>query len=139
APEQVVPTIVESVRGALKLPYVGVRSLPGSDPADAFESGTRPGECLRLPLTHAGETLGYLELGPRDPEEAWARADLDLLTSLALQAGAALHAVRLTAGLRQLTHDLQEARERLVVTREDERRRLRHDLHDELAPTLAAL
>ena len=42
-----------------------------------------------------------------------------------------MHAVRLTA-------DLQSSRERLVTTREEERRRLRRDLHDGLGPTLAS-
>jgi signal transduction histidine kinase len=41
--------------------------------------------------------------------------------------------------LARLTADLQRSRERILATREEERRRLRHDLHDGLGPTLASL
>src|SRR5262249_10150122 len=51
---------------------------------------------------------------------------------IAVQAGVAAHAVRLTA-------DLQRSRERLITAREEERRRLRRDLHDGLGPQLASL
>src|SRR5581483_8587124 len=59
-------------------------------------------------------------------------ADLRLLDGLAHQVGIAAHAVRLTA-------DLQRSREQLVTAREEERRRLRRDLHDGLGQALAAL
>jgi signal transduction histidine kinase len=39
----------------------------------------------------------------------------------------------------RLTSDLQRSRERLVAAREEERRRLRHNLHDDLGPRLATL
>jgi signal transduction histidine kinase len=55
-----------------------------------------------------------------------------LLEDLARQAEVAVHAVR-------LTDDLQRSRERLVATREEERRRLRRDLHDGLGAQLAGL
>jgi signal transduction histidine kinase len=43
-----------------------------------------------------------------------------------------VHALRLTG-------DLERSRERIVVAREEERRRLRRDLHDGLGPALAAI
>jgi signal transduction histidine kinase len=55
-----------------------------------------------------------------------------LLEDLARQTGVAVHAVRLTV-------DLQRSRKRLVTAREEERRRLRRDLHDGLGPQLASL
>jgi signal transduction histidine kinase len=132
APNAALPVVVETVARALKLPYAAIQLGEGDALADAATYGAPTGESLDLPLTHQGERIGRLRLGPRTTGESWSSADLRLLDDLARQAGAAAHAVRLTA-------DLQRSRERIVVAREETRRRLRRDLHDGLAPTLAAL
>jgi signal transduction histidine kinase len=85
------------------------------------------------------ETVGQLLLAPRAPGETFSPADRRLLDDLAREAGVAVYAVRLTTDLQRSAADLQRSRERLVTTREEERRRLRRDLHDGLGPTLASL
>jgi signal transduction histidine kinase len=132
APDAALSVVVETAAQALKLPYAAIQLGDGVALTDAATYGTPVGEPLDLQLTHQGERIGRLRLGARATGEWWSSADLRLLDDLARQAGAAAHAVRLTA-------DLQRSRERIVVAREETRRRLRRDLHDGLAPTLAAL
>jgi len=102
-------------------------------------SGTTVSEALCLPLVYQNKPVGQLLLGPRAPGESFSSADLQLLDDLAREAGVAVHAVRLTINLQRMTEDLQRSREHLVNTREEERRRMRRDLHDGLGPTLASL
>jgi signal transduction histidine kinase len=132
APDAALAVVVETVARALKLPYAAIQLGEGDALADAATFGEPAGELLDLPLMHQGKGIGRLRLGSRATGETWSTGDVRLLDDLARQAGAAAHAVQLTA-------DLQRSRERIVVAREETRRRLRRDLHDGLAPTLAAL
>ena len=131
APGAALKTIVETVAQALKLPYVAITLKQGDEFLAAAEYGTSRGDPVVLPLAYQGEPVGQLILVPRSPGEALSASDKRLLEDLTRQAGAAVHAVLLTA-------DLQRSRERLVTAREEERRRLRRDLHDGLGPQLAA-
>jgi signal transduction histidine kinase len=132
APDAQLRTIVTSVRRALKLGYAGITLTDVGKTVLTVAEGEVPSESLCMPLIYHGDVVGELRVGPRAPGEGWSSADRRLLQDLARQAGAAANAVQLTA-------ELQRSRERLVTAREEERRRLRRDLHDELAPTLAAL
>ncbi len=131
-PEAVLPTVVQTIAQALKLPYAAIALKHGETFALVASYGHSQNELFTLPLVYYGETVGQLQLAPRGPNETFTTADRKLLTAIASQVGVAAHAVRLTA-------DLQRSREHLVTTREEERRRLRRDLHDGLGPTLASM
>jgi signal transduction histidine kinase len=137
APEAVLPTIVATVKEALKLPYTAIALKQDTTFSIVAAVGIPSEDVLRLPLVYQHKAVGELLLAPRAPDEAFSAADLRLLDDLARQAGVAAHAVHLTAQLQGLSADLQHSREQLVTLREEERRRLRRDLHDGLGPTLA--
>ena len=127
----VLPELVATVGEALHLPYVAVElgSPDGAQPV--VRRGNLVGESLSLPLVQQGELIGQLVVGERAPGEGFGRRDRAVLEGLAGQIGMAVQAARASL-------ELQRSRERLVAAREEERKRLRRDLHDGLGPTLAA-
>jgi signal transduction histidine kinase len=140
APDSVLPTIVETLTQTLRLPYAAISLYEkDGDPRIISSLGLPPSELIHLPLTYQTERVGELTLAPRAEGESFSSADMNLLNIIAQQAGVAGHTVQLTDELRQLNADLQQSRERLVTAQEEERRRLRRDLHDGVGPTLASL
>ncbi len=117
-PEKVLPTIVDTVAQALKLPYVAIALLPEQPlftgttvrtAGDRTGAGMRAGEIVassgtptpdtvQMPLVYQAETVGYLLLAAR-AGDTFGKADTRLLADLARQAGVAVYAVRLTTHL----------------------------------------
>ncbi|MEU8249500.1 sensor histidine kinase [Nonomuraea sp. NPDC048916] len=85
-----------------------------------------------IALVWHGEPVGLLLIGPTDRRAFPAAHDERVITTLTPHIADAAHAVRLTAAL-------QRSRERILATREEERRRLRRDLHDGLGQSLSRM
>lgn len=131
-PEEMLTAIVETVTQALKLPYAEITIRRGEGFERAAWYGKGAEEMTSFPIQYQGQTIGYLNAALRGPKEQLAELDEGLLRQIARQAGPVAQAV-------QLTQELRQSRARLVTAREEERRRLRRDLHDGLGPVLASL
>ncbi|HEY3289764.1 MAG TPA: response regulator [Anaerolineae bacterium] len=87
---------------------------------------------LKYPIAYRGETIGQLVIAIDSVSQTPTPIEETLLREIAQRSGTAAHVVR-------ITRDLQHARERLVLAREEERRKLRRNLHDAVGPTLTAI
>lgn len=122
-PLQLTESITATVAELLKVDRVWVEQL--KDPP-RIET-----HVVRTPLVHRGTRLGDLAVSVPEGRK-FSASDLQLFTDLARYSAVLVSADGLTA-------ELQESRSRLIKTREEERRRLRRDLHDGLGPSLAAI
>ena len=125
-------TVVEEVAKALKLPFAAIDiEMEGQ-----FERYATFGEEVQVrsefPLTLNGERIGILLVGARSLQETMPPDKVYLLTDLLRQVTMAVQTVRILS-------ELKRSRIKLVSFREEERRRLRRDLHDGLGASLASI
>lgn len=123
--------IARAVSRAFRTSYTAVEVLQADGSRVRVADGTPDGPTEAMPIAWRGEPIGWLHL-PRGPRERLREADEALLADMVRQAAAAARAA-------QLADQVQASRERLVTAVEDERRRLRNELHDGLGPSLAAV
>jgi two-component system, NarL family, sensor kinase len=120
--------VARGIAEAMRVPYVRLE-VDGLLLVEVGESGPPERE---LDLVHGQARLGRLAVAQRSYRERFDRRDEQLLTHLSDQAAVALVASR-------AANDAKVARERLAAAVEDERLRLRRDLHDELGPRLTGI
>jgi two-component system NarL family sensor kinase len=124
--------VAEAVARSLALPYAAIEVLSPAGTTRTEGWGRRHGQPIGLPLAYRGKPIGRLLVTPRTISGRLYERDRRLLEDIA-------HPVALTVNAVELSSGLQRAREQLVTMREEERRRLRRDLHDGLGPNLAAM
>jgi signal transduction histidine kinase len=123
--------ILEALLGALadtlRLTYVAVSVPDGQTIAVGTDASAGS---VTFPIRRAGQSLGQLLAARRG--QPLDERDERLLEAAAAQVGLVLYA-------RGLTEEIRAAREELVLGIEEERRRLRHEIHDGIGPTLAGI
>jgi two-component system NarL family sensor kinase len=131
-PADALPGVARAVRETLGASSVLIEPHPAFGLAPARSGGDLHEPLLERALHHRGQRLGRLVIGARAPGEGYGPADLALTEVLVRQVALALDALRMAAAL-------QQSREAIVSAREEERRRLRRELHDGLGSALAGI
>jgi signal transduction histidine kinase len=132
SPDEALANLVSTVREVLALPYAAVEPAPVGGSVQRAESGTPVAWVEELAAVHRSRQVGVLRVGHRHRGERFRPEEASALGDVARRAASLLHAADLAA-------DLQASRERIVLAREEERRRVRRDLHDGLGPELAGM
>lgn len=132
-PSTGLPLLAQAIAQELRLPWVAIEGPAGGPPLQGvFGSAPPRAQVTRVALVYQDQSLGALSVSTRGPNRPLTPSDLQLLQDVARQLSIAFHNIH-------LNERLQVTRERLVIAREEERRRIRNDLHDGLGPTLASL
>src|SRR3954462_7892236 len=131
-PHELVTSMAELIADELALPYVLIEIEHAAWGEGRAEHGAPVGRELALPLTYQGYPAGRLVVRGRRRGAGLGRRERRVLVDIARHGGAVLHTARLLG-------DLRQSLDRVLYAREEERRRLRAELHDSVGPMLAGI
>jgi len=93
---------------------------------------------LLCPLKSRGMLIGILALGRKQPGTLYSHEDIELVMSLASQAGIIIENARMVDSLKKQQLQVEQLLTQAVLAQEEERERISVDLHDSIAQWLAA-
>ncbi|MFC0533874.1 sensor histidine kinase [Phytohabitans kaempferiae] len=131
-PDAMLPGLASAIARSLWVPYVAVRVSTPDGPRVVAEHGRTGTRLEEFDMVARGETLGQLVVATRGVGDRFTGRERRLLADVAQYFAAVTETTR-------LIRDLQDSRERLITAREEERRRLRRDLHDGVGPALTGI
>lgn len=129
----ILPTLAQTIADTLKIPHVAIwlPAYNGQTESVATYGDLTPSQTEMIPLVHQNKVIGRLMIAPREQGEQFNHQERQLLNTIAALTANVIRVI-------QLSDQFRQSRQRIVTAREDERRRLRRDLHDGLGPQLAS-
>jgi signal transduction histidine kinase len=131
SPSDALTVAVQTVAETFRLPGAMLTIDVDEEPVTVACYGQAAALRFEYPILNRGQRRGTLHVAPRTTFERLTAADERLLADFIAQIGGAVEAVH-------LTEQLRHSRTAVVMANEEERRRIRRELHDGIGPVLAS-